>query len=44
MFSGDRCVHEERVQGWSLAKGRSEELRRIVLEGRAEGHEGGTQE
>jgi hypothetical protein len=37
-------VHEERVQGSSLARGRSEELRRIVLEGRAEGHEGGMPE
>jgi len=33
VFSGERCVHEEPVQGRARADTRAQELRREVLEG-----------
>jgi hypothetical protein len=33
LFSGDRCVHEEIVQGTARATVRAQELRRAVMEG-----------
>jgi hypothetical protein len=34
VFSGDRCVHEESVQGQAVADARAQELRRAVIQGK----------
>jgi len=33
VFSGDRCVHEEPVQGQAVADARAQELRRAIIQG-----------
>lgn len=37
VFSGERCVHEEPVQGSSGADSRAQELRRVVVQRRGAG-------
>ncbi|MGH9370968.1 MAG: hypothetical protein ACRD15_05500 [Vicinamibacterales bacterium] len=39
VFSGERCVHEESVQGTEVAAKRSQELRRVVIQSQRAGRE-----
>ncbi|MGH9309978.1 MAG: hypothetical protein ACRD1U_11430 [Vicinamibacterales bacterium] len=39
VFSGEQCVHEERVQNHAAADRRSKELRRVVVQSRRAGQE-----
>ncbi len=41
VFSGEQCVHEERVQDKTIADTRSQELRRVVLQSRRAGYDTG---
>jgi hypothetical protein len=39
VFSGEQCVHEERVQNGTAADTRARELKRVVLQSRGAGSE-----